>query len=160
LSPEHIERQRPSVLGLFTDNFASRSQAYETMRSHDGLVIMAGTEFSVGQVRAVDTGARRAGRDGAPPACLNCGCEQLRDAAAEEDEAHSRGHSCQREVTPSNVLTNWLVAVWALKALLRFVYDHKIEPFQRHVNWRLAERTARGPTLPPCDCADQGKGGV
>jgi len=157
-SRDHIERCQPTVLGLFTDNLASRSQAYEAMRDRDGLAIMAGTEFTVGQVRAVDTGIRRVGRDGLPPACLNCGCEQLADAAAEEELERSLRHSCQAEVTPSNVLTNWLVSVWAVKAMLRFVCHREVEPFQRHINWLLPERTACGATLPPCECRDSNRG--
>jgi hypothetical protein len=151
---EHVEQHRPTVLGLFTDNLASRSQAYEAMRERDGLAIMAGTEFTVGQVRAVDTGARRVGRDGLPPACLNCGCEQLADAAADEEVERSQRHSCQAEVTPSNVLTNWLVSLWAVKAMLRYLRQGEVEPFQRHINWLLAERATHGATLPACECGE------
>jgi hypothetical protein len=143
--PRLLDEHRPHAVGLFADNLAARALAARALSARPGsLILNAGTEFTLGQARAVAVGARGL--------CLDCGPEALAEAAEEERRQEASRASCAQEVTPSNVLTNALTGALSARQLARYLAGEGVEPRQRWVNWRLPARTAAGPVLPACAC--------
>jgi len=144
--PEHLERFRPDVVGLFPDAFAPRSAAFACLkhRAPGVLVLDGGAEFTYGTFRSLVVG-----RD-AP--CFDCGPEELdRMAAAERRERAARA-GCGQERTPSNVLTNLFAGVLAARAVATYLASGAVPRAQHVVNWMLPERLHLGPELPGCSC--------
>jgi molybdopterin/thiamine biosynthesis adenylyltransferase len=134
----------PDAIGLFPDNFAARTEAWQAARARQGrLVMFAGTEFTHGLFRAALTGSG---------CCLDCGPEGLAQAAAREAETNAARASCSAEVTASNVLTNAIVGALAALNLRRWLLESTVRAAQRIVTWMLPERIAPGPELPQCRC--------
>ncbi len=145
-APEHLQRFRPDVVGLFPDAFEPRAAAFAHLkRGAPGVLVLdGGTEFTYGTFRSVVIGA------GAP--CLDCGPEELDRSAATERRERARRAGCSQESTPSNVLTNLFAGVLAARALAAFLTSGAVPPAQEVVNWMLPGRLHRGPALPACGC--------
>lgn len=149
-----IRSSDPDVIGLFTDDFRSRSLAYNAAKERPGrLVLMAGTEFTFGLGRAVETGRGL---------CLDHGPEELGDEAAVETAARPCG-----EGPPANVLTNALLGAEMLLAMRRWIGGGGVpvsnarngeQTRQTQVDWALPARHGQGPVLGSCDCCDGHEG--
>ncbi len=149
---EHIDRFRPTVVGLFPDRFGPRSDAFQSLRNSERrcLVLNGGTDFTYGSLRSLVPGP-------GAPCCFDCGPEELALSAARERRQHAIARGCGHEHTPSNVLTNLMVGALAARALAAFVSDAEVPRGQQVVNWMLPERVHEGAGLPACRCWNQAR---